>query len=101
MRMRGDEACRDEAVGAVVLLIHRLQQLPRFIAVLAAPRDLFSIADNGRVFDHTGRRAGEQPADVAKAPHLLTTVSPPTTTLVTSRPAKPETRHQGLTWRHE
>ena len=87
--MRVDETSRDETIRAIVFVRHRLHQLPRLVAVLAAPCDLLPVADHSRVLDHSGGGAGEEPPDVAKPPHLLTTVSPPTTTLATSRPEKP------------
>ena len=58
--------------------------------MLAAPRDLVAVADDRGVLDHTRGCAGEQPSYVAQPPHrLVTTVWPPTTTFVTSRPERP------------
>ena len=87
--MRVDETGGDESVRAIVILGHRLHQLAWFVAELAAPGDPLPVADHRGALDHARGGAGDQAPDVAQAPHRLTTVSPPTTTFVTSRPEKP------------
>ena len=87
-----DEARRDQTTPTVVLAGDGFHERARLVAMLAAPGDLLSVADDRGVLDHAGLRSGEEPADVAQAIHLCTTVSPPTTTLVTSRPEYPYTR---------
>ncbi len=89
MRVRVDQPRGNESALAVVLVGERLHQLVRLLAVLATPHDLFSHEDHGGVFDDAGRSASEEATDVAEAVHFVTTVSPPTTTFVTSLPENP------------
>ena len=84
-----DQARGHEPAHAVVLFDHGLHEIARLIAVLPTPRDLLAIADDRRVGDHSSWSSREQAADVAQAPHLCTTASPPTTTFVTSWPENP------------
>ena len=89
MRVSVDEAGGDKSSLAVVLIGHGIRKLARLAPLLAAPGDLFAIEDHGGALYHADRRAREEAPDVAEALHLCTTVWPPTTTLVTSRPDRP------------
>jgi len=69
------------------------KQVARLVTLASAPGDvLVVVADDRRLLDHAGLRAGEKAANVAAMSHCETTVLPPTTTLVTSEPEKPYMR---------
>jgi len=84
MGVRIDEAGGDQAAGAVVVFADGFHQLVRLLTMRTAPRDLVAVADDRCILDHAGRCPREESADVAKAPHFVNTVLPPTTTFVTS-----------------
>src|SRR5260370_10783967 len=93
MRVGVDEPGGYEPAAAVLLVRDITKEIERFLTFTPAPGDvLFVVADDRRFLDHACLRAREEAADIVEAPHLLTTVLPPTTTLVTSRAEHPNIR---------
>src|SRR5207245_4181991 len=66
VRVCVDETGGDEAVRAIVIVGHRLQQLAWFVAELAAPGDPLPVADHRGALDHARGGAGDQAPDVTQ-----------------------------------
>ncbi len=88
-----DEPGGHEPAAAVHFVRDVAEQVERFLTFTPAPGDvLVVVADDRRLLDHSHLGPGEKAADVVETAHRLTTVLPPTTTLVTSRAEQQNTR---------